>query len=363
MKNSNTIYHRILLFTISILLAGSLPLLTGCGKQKAGDSSHAAGKPAIASTGVKAINRSNANMYGRISIDAKELSPLGNTADPGYQEKMKRVEEVAGLKEEDIKAFTFCGHIDDFSMADISAITDEKKLPVNIAVSLAKAVTFAQMKQVMQILNEDTDPDATYEDIQVEGKNVLKLSPSDDPGNPRFATLANDGTTVYIAMTQAEIITTIQHEHRGETETLPAELDAVYQQLTDGVPIRLAMLMPDSARAKITQQYEEIKAEGGLAAAMMGGMYKPFTNMQSIAITGNIDPQTNFNLQVIGDLASEEAATKGVAAMTMITGLIQGLMPVEEGGEPGINFGEDLKTSMEGKYLKLEMVLPGDTLN
>ena len=355
MKISNTFYHRIALLTLCALLSG-------CGSKKAPSGDDGAGSKSVSTTGIKAVYRSDANVYGTISMTANVLSPLGDAEDADTKEKMARIKEVSGLEQQDIQAFTFCGLIEDISMSDITEITDQKKVPLNIAITLAKAVDYTAMVEVMKILNEDTDPDALYEDTKIESHDVMKLTPSDDVENPRYATLANDGKTVYIAMAQSEIMKTLHHEISGQPEQMPANLNGIYSNITNAAPVRLAMLMPDSVRADITDKYNEIKAEGGLAAAMMGGMYTPFTNMQSIAISGDVDAEENLDLTILGDLASEEAANKGVVAMTMITGLVAGLMPVEEEGDSSFNFAQALKTSTQGKHLVLKMKLPKEEI-
>ena len=353
MKFSTTFYHNFLILPISLLL------LTACSENNRRTE---VPDNRITSLGPAAIQRSDANTYGTIGLTTSGLSIIGEAGDESAIEKMKRLEEEAGLAETDIIEFTLCGTMEDISLSDITAIADEKKVPVNMAVSLAKSIDYAQMKTAMQVLNQNSDPNALYEDTKIEQRDVLKITPSEDVDNPRFVTMANDGKTLYVGMSKAEIIKTLHHEISGQPEKLSIGLADMYAGLTNEVPIRMVMLVPEAVRENITDKYEEIQAEGGLAAAMMGGMYTPFTNMLTLAITGDLDAEENMDLSIVSDLGSEKSATKGVAAMALITGLIQGLIPADDEGNVNLHLAQSMKTHAEGKYLVLEMKVPKEEL-
>jgi hypothetical protein len=342
---------RILVIPFLGLLVIHFP--AGCGKS---DTETPGNFREISSIGADAVYRAEGNVYGRAEMKASEFV-FGDRSNEPDMERFRAFTEATGLAEKDLLEVVMCGSVTNLNMDDLSALTDVESLPLNIAFSLARPVSYDQYKAGVQALEDD--PDGQYIDEELAGSKVLKRISSDDTKPVTFGALARDGKTVYIAFNRHELSRTLSIEKSGRAEIVSKPLQAAFARLTDRAPMRVAIIIPEQIRAAIREQINEAKKEAGLLGGMLFSAFEPFVNLQSIGIATH--DSTNLVLDVLGDMKDPENATDGKKGVAVIVASYQGML-MSRPDAPSINLETAVQSEVKGKFLELKINLPKDTV-
>jgi len=327
--------------------------ITGCGIS---DTKTPGNPPEIRSIGADAVYRAEGNVYGRAEMKSSELifGDLGNETDMA---RFQAFTKATGLAKKDLLEVVICGSVTNLNMDNLSALTDVESLPLNIAFSLARPVTYNQYKAGVQALEDD--PDGQYIDEELAGSRVLKMI-SSDPARPvTFGALAKDGETVYIAFNRHELSRTLLMAKSGQAEVVSEPLQAAFNRLPNGAPMRVAIIIPEQIRSTTREQITKAKKEAGPLGSVLFSAFEPFVHLQSIAIAAHLS--TNLVMDVLGDMQDPENAAEGKKGVTVIVASYQRML-MSRPEPPSINLETAVQSGVKGKFLELKINLPEDVV-
>lgn len=260
-----------------------------------------------------------ADMILTVQMSALNQSPfmqaLNAAQSPRIQalktRQQAQIQNAIGLKEEDVLAYMLSMKLPEALFETAFEPTPEilQTLQFVLAVELATPLTLDKLKEGVELLREDTPGNAEVDTVELGGQTVLQLSTTTEAGDTPFdnayISLSDSGTIVLLTLNEASLTAAHRRLDRRESATPGAELQAALNAL-DGNQIRMALLLPASARRSLAASVQQMSA----ADPMMGMFTAPFAGLSSITFSGNATDRLAMalNIDIGNDMAAQQLA-------------------------------------------------------
>lgn len=272
------------------------------------------------------------------------------------EEQKAKFTEATGLEEEDLTAIVFSMSLDgiDFESQDPAQLETAKAV---LAAELKKSVTLEQVKQALLTMGESSKgpvPDLNI--TEVDGMQVLELVGTQTEGgmDKAYSTLSEDGKTVLLSFNTASLKEGLNRLASGAPAAPSAEMENAVKTLGDR-QIRMALVLPAAARAKIQQGVQAGAAQGG-----MGAMFMPFAGMTSLLI--GVQTAENLDLTLSLDLGNPGNAQQAAGMMqSMLPMMMMGMQ--QQLGPEAMGLANKIKIAPNGNAVSLNISLTPDDVN
>ena len=260
--------------------------------------------------------------------------------------QLAKFTELTGLGEDDIKGMVFSMDIDgiDFESQDPAQL---EKAQAVLAVELGKEVTLEKLKNAIEVMSAESGaPVTSFEIKEVDGLKVIQLAGTGTPGevDKAYGTLSPDGKTALIGFNTLALKDGLARLEQG-APAAPTPDMAAARKVLGNRHMRMALVLPPEARAKIQEGVQTAAAQGGMGAMMM-----PFAGATSLLVGFNAAENLSFSLSLdLGQPGNAEQAS----------GMIQGFLPMimmgmaENAGPEAMNFMQKIQIKPEGSAVTL----------
>jgi|GEM_PF-1134907 len=322
----------------------------------------AAGTTAFAQTALRGGFVEGADVMFYMDSDAINQSAFAQTVEDlqpdevkaESEAKVKAFTEATGLGEDDIKTLVLSMDIDgiDFQSQDPAQLENAQAL---LAVESAKAITLDQLKAGLTVLAGENAKNANMTVTEADGMQVLKLEPAEAQDGPdkAYATLGDDGKTVLFGFNTDSLKQGLARISGGEMASPSDDMANAIKKIGQR-HVRMVVVLPEDARAKIREGVQATAAQGG-----MGSMIAPFGTVESLLISANT--RENLDLYLSLDLGNNANATQAA-------GMLQSMIPMfmmnagQQLGPKAMQISQKIKIAPEESVVTMSVNLTPDDI-